>query len=118
MSMMRRMLHLACAVLLIALAARSCDRGEWHKILPTIILYVGVAMNGAAIVFNGGKMPVKLPPGEDMGDCSDRHVTMNNATRLKWLCDVVRFRSIYFSIGDVFLALSICVNLMVPLVRL
>lgn len=84
--------------------------------LPSVLLMIGVAMNLAVVIANGG-MPVDpaalASVGRELGDVTGsffgKHVVMDDATRLAWLGDRIPIpvqRNVV-SAGDVVMAVAI-----------
>ncbi len=73
---------------------------NWTFVVPSI----GGGMNLTAILLNGGKMPVLIPPGYLAIDPG--HTFLVAGTHVKFLCDIFPLMHLgLFSIGDVTIAI-------------
>lgn len=83
----------------------------WALVAYRVLVFLGFSCNFLALAFNGWKMPVFGYSGRIT---SERHCVGNNRSRLYWLCDILGGGNFRFSVGDIFIWLSILTWFAVP----
>lgn|SRR6185437_5426617 len=74
---------------------------NWTFAVPS----VGGVLNLTAILSNGGKMPVLVPPGFQLTGIDPCHSLLTAGTHVKMLCDIFPLMHLgLFSVGDVTIA--------------
>jgi hypothetical protein len=81
---------------------------------PTALFGVGAAMNQAAVIANGGAMPVQVNDYaakngfkvDEVGFMDSRHMRMTSETKFNFLGDYINLGDEVLSLGDLLLYLS------------
>jgi hypothetical protein len=73
-----------------------------------LVMSVGLCLNVLVIVVNGGKMPIVTSENNAQME-RPYHTTIDESTRLRWLCDVIPIGNYLASIGDVVVTIGIAI---------
>ena len=98
-------MHIGSYILIVYVCIRN------RKFTGMWFMGIGTFLNGLVILFNNGKMPVKLP--KDAEIVFDRgHTLLTESTKLPFLADIFiidvpRFSTRVMSVGDFILALGV-----------
>jgi len=74
-----------------------------------ILFFIGVILNMGVIIFNDSKMPVFFYEGEEVKDVPDYYVAFTDFKEVNYpyLSDIIKIKSLKFSIGDIIMFSSV-----------
>lgn len=86
-----------------------------RKIVFVLLIVLGHSLNSIVMVFNNGKMPVKMLECIKTYQFDNRHFFIDENTKFYYLSDIIHFPNLYniehniFSVGDIILFLGMTI---------